>query len=114
MFAQAQEIGRTGSEFIKNELQMKFVYDYMFHLFTEYSKLFKYKPFVTKNAVEVCSCLGKGIVKEYKELSKAKSPMNVNPCTIDPPYDASEIQSLLEKKLNLTRQVEMWEASGHI
>nr|XP_043618983.1 protein O-glucosyltransferase 1-like [Erigeron canadensis] len=110
----AQEIGKRGTEFTENELQMKFVYDYMLHLLTEYSKLFKYRPFVTKNAVEVCSCLDKGMVKEFKEISKAKGPSQNAPCTMHPPYDAEELQSLIEKKLNLTRQVEMWEARGHV
>ncbi|KAK9076405.1 hypothetical protein SSX86_004739 [Deinandra increscens subsp. villosa] len=110
----AQEIGRRGSEFIKNDLEMKLVYDYMLHLLIEYSKLFKYKPFVTKNAVEVCSCLGKDVVKEYKELSKVKEPSKIPPCTMDPPYDDHQLRALRDKNLNLTRQVELWEATGRV
>ncbi|KAL7591919.1 hypothetical protein Lser_V15G31626 [Lactuca serriola] len=110
----AQEIGKRGSEFVQNELQMKFVYDYMLHLLTEYSKLFKYKPFITKNAVEVCSCFGKELVKEFKEISMVMGATKASPCTMQPPYDDSELESLLFKKLNLTRQVGIWEASGRI
>lgn len=93
---------------------MKFVYDYMLYLLTEYSKLFKYRPIVTKNAVEVCTCFGKDMVKEYKELSKVNSPSQTGPCTMDPPYDADQIQALRQKKLNLTKQVELWEATGRV
>lgn len=110
----AQKIGRTGSQFTQNELQMKFVYDYMLHLLTEYSKLLKYKPVITKNAVEVCSCFGKGLVKEFKELSKETGPSKSDPCAMHPPFEDFELQSLREKKLNLTRQVEIWEESGRI
>ncbi|KAJ0565587.1 putative protein xylosyltransferase [Helianthus annuus] len=104
----AQEIGRRGSEFIKKELQMNLVYDYMLHLLTEYSKLFKYKLVITKNAVEVCSCLGKDMVKEYKELSKVKGPSQASPCTMHPPFDDHQLQALQNMKLNLTKQVEFW------
>ncbi|KAM0015883.1 putative protein xylosyltransferase [Helianthus debilis subsp. tardiflorus] len=109
----AQEIGRRGSEFVKKELQMNLVYDYMLHLLTEYSKLFKYRPVITKNAVEVCSCLGKDMVKEYKELSKVKGPSQASPCTMHPPYDDHQLQALQNLKLNLTKQVEFWEAARH-
>ncbi|KAJ0910686.1 putative protein xylosyltransferase [Helianthus annuus] len=110
----AQEIGRRGSEFVKKELQMNLVYDYMLHLLTEYSKLFKYRPVITENAVEVCSCLGKDTVKEYKELSMVKGPSEVSPCIMDPPYDDHQLQALQNKKRNLTKQVEFWEADEHL
>ncbi|KAD5317009.1 hypothetical protein R6Q59_032281 [Mikania micrantha] len=110
----AQEIGRRGSEFMKNELHMNFVYDYMLHLLTEYSKLLKYRPIITKNAVEVCSCLGKDVVKAYKEMSKVKGPSETSPCTMDPPFEARELEALLEKKLNLTREIEFLEGTGHV
>uniref|UniRef100_F6I5Z6 Glycosyl transferase CAP10 domain-containing protein n=1 Tax=Vitis vinifera TaxID=29760 RepID=F6I5Z6_VITVI len=50
----AQEIGKAGSNFIHEELKMDFVYDYMFHLLNEYSKLLKFKPAVLPGAVELC------------------------------------------------------------
>ena len=57
---------------------MKFVYDYMFHLLSEYSKLLKYKPAVPPGAVEVCSetmvCSWKGLQKKYKLQSMVKTP----------------------------------------
>ncbi|KAG8376501.1 hypothetical protein BUALT_Bualt09G0070000 [Buddleja alternifolia] len=53
--ANAQKIGREASNFIQNDLKMDFVYNYMFHLLSEYSKLLRYKSTIPQNAIELCS-----------------------------------------------------------
>ncbi|CAL5375465.1 unnamed protein product [Camellia sinensis] len=52
--AVVQEIGKAGSKFIQEELKMKSVYDYMFHLLYQYGTLLKYKPTVPEGSIEVC------------------------------------------------------------
>ncbi|KAK2976531.1 hypothetical protein RJ640_023769, partial [Escallonia rubra] len=87
---QAQEIGKAGSNFILEGLKMKNVYDYKFHLLTEYAKLLKYKPSVPQGAVEVCpetlACGVTGVEKDFKMESMVKSPADTGPCTMPPPY----------------------------
>jgi hypothetical protein len=39
---QAQEMAGNASRFIQEELTMDRVYDYMFHLLTEYARLLRY------------------------------------------------------------------------
>ncbi|EXC27339.1 hypothetical protein L484_001075 [Morus notabilis] len=51
----AKSIGKAGNRFIKEELKMEYVYDYMFHLLNEYAKLLQFKPTIPQNAVEFCS-----------------------------------------------------------
>lgn len=108
----------AGSKFIQEKLKMSRVYDYMFHLLYGYAKLLKYQPSVPPNAVEVCSekmaCKEEGIEKIYKVESMVKGPATRSPCTMPPPYDPLALQSFLEKKENLKKQVEEWEVSGSV
>ncbi|THG10959.1 hypothetical protein TEA_003767 [Camellia sinensis var. sinensis] len=110
-----QEIGKAGSKFIQEELKMKSVYDYMFHLLYQYGKLLKYKPTVPEGSVEVCletmACSGTELEKTFKMNSMVSGPSDTSPCTMPPPYDPTTLQSFLERKANLTKQVERWEAS---
>ncbi|CAH1430278.1 unnamed protein product [Lactuca virosa] len=110
----AQEIGKTASSFIQEELKMEKVYDYMFHLLTEYSKLLKYKPTIPEKAVELCSeamaCGSKGFEKEFMMESMVKGPSSqVSPCTMPPPYEPQALKSILRRKANSILQVEKWE-----
>jgi len=52
---QAEAIGKAGTNFIEENLKMKFVYDYMFHLLTEYARLLSFEPTIPAGAVEICS-----------------------------------------------------------
>ncbi|EMS58524.1 hypothetical protein TRIUR3_06862 [Triticum urartu] len=49
----ARVIGGNASRFVQEELTMDNVYDYMFHLLSEYARLLRYKPTVPGGAVEV-------------------------------------------------------------
>ncbi|XP_027110313.1 uncharacterized protein [Coffea arabica] len=110
---EAQAIGKAASHFVQEELQMKYVYDYMFHLLTEYAKLLKYKPSVPPKAIELCSelmaCPADGLVKKYMVDSVVTSPSEAAPCTMPPPYDPPTLHSILERKEDLIKQVETWE-----
>ncbi|KAL4621902.1 hypothetical protein ACB092_06G260900 [Castanea dentata] len=92
LYIQAQEIGEAGSKFIQENLKMDFVYDYMFHLLSEYSKLLKFEPTIPSGALEVCSetmaCLEGnkfGRIKNFMVESMVKSPKDTLPCTMPPP-----------------------------
>lgn len=115
---QAQEIGKAGNRFVQEELTMRHVYDYMFHVLYQYAKLLKYQPTVPKGALEVCSetliCNSKGLRKKFRSQSMVTSPANSTPCTLQPSFDQPKFQALLKRKENLTKQIELGEASENI
>ncbi|XP_021717486.1 O-glucosyltransferase rumi homolog [Chenopodium quinoa] len=106
----AQEIAKGGSKFITEELNMKYIYDYMFHLLNEYGKLMKYKPTIPPNAVEVCTetmaCKTSLKDKEWKLNSLVKAPSQTSPCSIPPAYDPHHLQTFLKTKEEILRDVE--------
>ncbi|XP_020551155.1 protein O-glucosyltransferase 1-like [Sesamum indicum] len=110
---EAQAIGKTASSFVLNELKMDYVYDYMFHLLSEYSKLLKYKPTVPDKAVELCSeamaCRAQGLEKKFMTDTLVKGPSFSSPCTMPPPYGPASFHSVIEKKRNGIKQAEKWE-----
>lgn len=109
----AQAIGEAASNFIQEDLKMDYVYDYMFHLLNEYAKLLKFKPSVPQGAVELCSetmaCPAKGTWEKFMVESMVKSPSDLTPCTLPPPYDPSSLRGFLKRKDKSIKQVEMWE-----
>ncbi|KAG7584758.1 Lipopolysaccharide-modifying protein [Arabidopsis thaliana x Arabidopsis arenosa] len=114
----AQEIGREASEFMQRDLSMENVYDYMFHLLNEYSKLLKYKPQVPKNSVELCTeamvCPSEdvnGVNKRFMMGSLVSRPHVSSPCSLPPPFGSNGLEKFHRKKLNLIRKVEKWEDS---
>ncbi|XVE58539.1 hypothetical protein DITRI_Ditri04bG0177400 [Diplodiscus trichospermus] len=111
--AEAQAIGKAASEFIKEDLKIDYVYDYMFHLLNEYAKLLRFKPTVPRKAVELCSetmaCPAQGLKKEFMMESMVKGPSVTSPCTMPPPYDPASLYILLSKRENSIKQVEEWE-----
>ncbi|XP_008439228.2 uncharacterized protein LOC103484079 [Cucumis melo] len=111
----AQAIGKAASSFIQEELKMDYVYDYMFHLLSEYSKLLTFKPTVPPTAIELCSeamaCPAEGLTKKFMTESLVKRPAESNPCTMPPPYDPASLHFVLRRKENSIKQVEKWETS---
>ncbi|KAF8104092.1 hypothetical protein N665_0179s0001 [Sinapis alba] len=112
----AQEIGREASEFMQRDLSMENVYDYMFHLLNEYSKLLKFKPQVPRNSVEICteamvcpSGDADGTNKRFLMGSLVDEPYLSGPCSLPLPFDPNGLEKFHRKKLNLIRQVEKWE-----
>lgn len=115
---QAQKIGKAASNFVLEELKMNYVYDYMFHLLSEYAKLFKYKPTVPPGAIEIVpetmANTGGDLEKIYKNESSVKGPATTSPCTMPPPYDPKALKAFLKRKDKVTRKVEKLEASGNL
>lgn len=113
MVAQAKAIGKAASSFIQEELKMDYVYDYMFHLLSEYSKLLTFKPTIPLNAIELCSeamaCPAEGLTKKFMMESLVKSPADSKPCAMPPPYDPASLHLVLRRKEDSIKQVEEWE-----
>ncbi|XP_062075016.1 uncharacterized protein LOC133779027 [Humulus lupulus] len=110
---EAQEIGKTASNFIQEELKMEYVYDYMLHILNEYAKLLQYQPTIPEKGTELCSeamaCSAKGLTKKFMMESMVKGPAESSPCSMPPPYDPSSLYSLLKRKTNSLKEVEIWE-----
>ncbi|XP_031109643.1 O-glucosyltransferase rumi homolog isoform X2 [Ipomoea triloba] len=111
---QAHEIGMAGSKYIQEELKMEYVYDYMFHLLSEYAKLLKYKPTVPPEAVELCSekmvCGANGLEKQFMMESLVKAaPSATAPCTMPPPFDPATLNAIVDTRESSIKQVESWE-----
>ncbi|KAL5132881.1 O-glucosyltransferase rumi [Glycine soja] len=105
----AQAIGDGGTNYILENLKMKFVYDYMFHLLNNYSKLLKFKPTIPIGAVEICSesmaCSLHGQRKHFMVESMVISPSDTPPCIMPPPYTPETLKEFLQEKENLIKQV---------
>ncbi|OIT32053.1 PREDICTED: O-glucosyltransferase rumi homolog [Nicotiana attenuata] len=110
---EAQAIGKAASNFIQEQLNMDYVYDYMFHLLSEYAKLLKYKPVIPLKAVELCSeamaCAAEGVTKKFMLESLVEGPSDAIPCTMPPPFGPAGLHSILDRKENSIKQVESWE-----
>lgn len=110
---QAEAIGAEGSRFIHEDMRMEYIYDYIFHLLNEYSKLFKFRPTIPPSAIELCSealaCPADGNWRKFMEESLEKSPSHTNPCTLPPPYDPAALKAFNDEKTKLTKEVKNWE-----
>ncbi|CAN8254864.1 unnamed protein product [Cochlearia groenlandica] len=109
----AQDIGKKASEFVQEELKMDYVYDYMFHLLNQYSKLLRFKPEIPKNSTELCSeamaCLRDGNERKFMMESLVTRPAETGPCTMPPPYDPASFFSVLKRRQSTTSRIEQWE-----
>ncbi|XP_027336851.1 O-glucosyltransferase rumi homolog [Abrus precatorius] len=105
----AQAIGNGGTNYIVENLKMKLVYDYMFHLLNGYAKLLKFKPTIPKGAIEICSesmaCSLRGVRKHFMVESMVNSPSDTPPCAMPPPYTTQSLKEFLKEKENLIEQV---------
>lgn len=111
---QAEAMGRAAATFIQEQVKMDYVYDYMFHLLKEYSKLMKFVPRVPPGAVEICSeALGcsasDGPQREFMMESLVKGPSAIGPCSLPPPFEPKVFDSLWRKSISARRRVERWE-----
>ncbi|TVU35884.1 hypothetical protein EJB05_17791, partial [Eragrostis curvula] len=96
---QAQLIGEQGSRFVKEEMSMDHLYDYMLHLLTEYAKLLRYKPTIPKDAVEICSesmaCAANGREQDFMIESMERYVSGFDPCKLPPRHPEKESWGLL-------------------
>lgn len=107
MADQAKAIGKEGQTLMKT-LSMDRVYDYMFHLITEYSKLQNFKPVPPSSALEVCPksllCFADDKQRQFLEKSTA-FPSQAPPCTLQP-ANSNLINGLIQQKKKNIKDVE--------
>ncbi|EEC73683.1 hypothetical protein OsI_08244 [Oryza sativa Indica Group] len=109
----AQKIGKQASNFIQQELSMDYIYDYMFHLLTEYAKLLRFKPTKPPEAIEICpellACQAIGRERKFMEDSMVNSANDAGPCDLPPPFSPEEFKELQQRKEKSMKQVETWQ-----
>uniref|UniRef100_A0A7N0TGE0 Glycosyl transferase CAP10 domain-containing protein n=1 Tax=Kalanchoe fedtschenkoi TaxID=63787 RepID=A0A7N0TGE0_KALFE len=105
--AQAEEIGHRAEDFMER-LSMDRVYDYMFHLLSEYAKLQEFKPVPPPSALEVCEesllCFADQVQRKFLKRSTA-SP-SPNPPFAMPPPDNNLMNSWINQKTRNIMEVE--------
>ncbi|CAN1167010.1 O-glucosyltransferase rumi [Linum perenne] len=105
--AQAQAIAKAGQDFMES-ISMDRIYDYMFHLITEYSKLQRFKPVPPASALEVCpdSVLCFADEKQRMFLEKSvTSPSSEPPCNLRPVED-STVKRWMDERQRLQEESE--------
>lgn len=104
---QAEAMGKKAQNFMKS-LSMDRVYDYMFHLISEYAKLLDFKPVRPSSALEVCVdsllCFADEKQREFLEMSTLL-PSPSPPCQIQPP-DSAVIEKWIEEKKKIIDKVQ--------
>ncbi|KAM6578237.1 hypothetical protein CsatB_030074 [Cannabis sativa] len=105
--SEAREIGKGGQDLMES-LSVDRVYDYMFHLIKEYSKLQKFKPIRPPSALEVCSesllCLADA--KQRYLLRKSTAfPSSSPPCSLQA-ADINLMKNLIRKKRQTIDDIE--------
>ncbi|XP_004976347.1 O-glucosyltransferase rumi isoform X1 [Setaria italica] len=112
----AREIGGNASRFVREDLAMDRVYDYMFHLLSEYARLLRYRPAVPRGAAEVTV---ESMMRGRRGLVERQFMMDTvevdgaggegGPCRLQPPFSAQELEALRKERADVVRQVEAWE-----
>ncbi|KAI5067371.1 hypothetical protein GOP47_0017899 [Adiantum capillus-veneris] len=113
---EAQAMGKAGNEFIRKELSMKHVYDYMLHLLLEYAKMLQFEPMPGKFAKEMCHesfmCQATShIEKSVYEDSMVKSHSKSSPCFL-PTRDENRIETSMQQHLDIKRMIAEAEDRG--
>ena len=77
-------MGKAGSEFVKAEVSMTHVYDYMLHTLRGYAKLQDFEPTVESDLVELCQnaflCVSPPEERPFLEASIVHAPSESPPC----------------------------------
>nr|BAJ91645.1 predicted protein [Hordeum vulgare subsp. vulgare] len=109
----AREIGGNASRFVQEELAMDRVYDYMYHLLSEYARLLRYTPTVPGGAVEVTArsmARGRrGLEREFMVGTAVDAPGSAEPCELPSPFGPEELEALRRRNADAVRRVETWE-----
>lgn len=96
------------------------VYDYMFHLLTEYAKLLRYRPAVPRGAAEVTvesmTRGRRGLERKFMKdtLVDESSGEGRRPCRLQRPFGSEELETLRRGTADVVRQVEEWEKQNLI
>ncbi|KAL8089533.1 hypothetical protein AgCh_039126 [Apium graveolens] len=105
---QAEAMGKAAQDLMES-ISMDGVYDYMFHLISEYSKLLDFKPVRPPTALEVCydSLLCYADEKKRSFLERSTAFPSLNPPCALPPRDNNVIRSWMEKKSKIIQETEV-------
>ncbi|KAL2611116.1 hypothetical protein R1flu_022808 [Riccia fluitans] len=91
--SKAVAVGKAGEEFLRTELNMNNVYDYMFHLISEYARLQTFKPVVPEAAEVVTEsyilCLAEPQFRSVLQKSRESLKVGFTPCIM--PQSTKEI-----------------------
>lgn len=107
MAKQAEAIGKGGQDYMES-LSMDRVYDYMFHLVNEYSKLLDFKPARPSSALEVCtdSLLCFADMKQRQILEKSVTHPSPNPpCSLQQ-ANGNILNDWIQKRKKIKRDME--------
>ncbi|KQK03373.2 O-glucosyltransferase rumi [Brachypodium distachyon] len=114
---QAMRMGQEGSRFAREEMSMDYVYEYMFHVITEYAALLRYRPTVPEKAVEVCveslACGRRGREKEFLMESREEYEARYEPCTLPPPFTDEEAREMAAWDREVRSKLVKMEEEGH-
>ncbi|XXG75397.1 hypothetical protein AAC387_Pa07g3911 [Persea americana] len=110
---EAEAIGKRGQHFVQ-DLNMERVYDYMYHLVMEYSKLQDFKPVPPPSAQEMCeeSLLCFADPKQRKFLKKSYATPSL-PCTLPLP-DHRLVERWIQEKQEIINGVEKLEKKANM
>lgn len=93
-------------------INMNRVYDYMFHLISEYAKLQKFTPEKPSSAKEVCAgsllCFAEQKERELLEKSRVVVPSLDGPCKL-PVADRNRLERLIQQKKKSVEDVRYME-----
>ncbi|KAD0358288.1 hypothetical protein E3N88_44399 [Mikania micrantha] len=105
--SEAEAIGKAVQDYMEH-LNMDRVYDYMYHLITEYAKLLDFKPVRPSTALEECIgsllCYADETKREFLERSAA-SPSSTPPCKL-PPANIEMIKKEIEAKNDFLKNLQ--------
>ncbi|KAJ7541153.1 hypothetical protein O6H91_10G048700 [Diphasiastrum complanatum] len=113
----SEAIGKQGQEFLKDQLGMHNVYDYMLHLLQEYSRLQKFSPMVPSNAHEICRdsilCFAKPSQRILLQQSDTHN-LNIPPPCSMPLHKHDFIKAILNQQRMGHIKVETWESNDKL
>lgn len=100
-------MGKAGQDFMET-VSMDHIYDYMYHLISEYAKLLDFNPVPPSSSQEICveSLLCFANPKQRQFLEQSASALSSSPPCILPQADGRIIKRL--KKLKEKMQFKMW------
>ncbi|CAN1157434.1 Protein O-glucosyltransferase 1 [Linum perenne] len=111
--SKARAIGKAGSRFMKKNLKMEYVYDYMLHTLTQYAKLLRFKPRLPEGfepgdelRSETMACSREGVVRQFMLESVVESPSHQLPCSM-PTYDNVDesLHAMSKRKKEIEKEI---------
>lgn len=114
--SEAEAIGRRGQQLMES-ISMDGVYDYMFHLISEYSKLQDFKPVPPPSAQEVCEesllCLADAKQKEFLSRATASSS-STPPCRLAKRPSSNFFNTWIDQRKKIIELTQAMEARNAV